>query len=212
MSLPVIILGAGGHAKVLIDALLASNVAIAGVVDTNPLLVGTSLLGIPLLGGDEIVGEYAPAEIMLVNGLGTVTLSDKRRQLYEQFKNRGYTFAQVIHPSVVISSDVVLAEGVQIMAGAVIQTGSRIGVNTIVNTSVSVDHDCIVGDHVHLAPGVTLSGGVTISHESHVGTGATLIQGVSVGEKSLIGAGSLVLKDVAAGITVMGVPARVVKR
>lgn len=212
MSLPVIILGAGGHAKVLIEALLAANAVIKGVVDADPAMIGASILGAAVIGGDEVVKKHTPESILLVNGLGTITISDNRRQLYEKFKNAGYTFATVLHPSAVVASDVTLGEGAQVMAGAVIQPGCRIGVNSIVNTRASVDHDCMVGDHVHIAPGVTLSGGVTIGRESHIGTGATVIQGVCIGERSLIGAGSLVLTDVAPRVTVMGVPARVVKR
>lgn len=212
MNLPVIILGAGGHAKVLIDALLASSAVIAGIVDSDLTLTGNTVLGVPVLGGDDVVGAFLPAEIRLVNGLGSVGLPVKRRQLFERFKDRGYTFATVLHPSAVVASDVLLGEGAQVMAGAVIQPGCRIGINSIVNTRASVDHDGMIGDHVHIAPGVTLSGGVKIGAGSHLGTGTVVIQGIAIGEMSLVGAGSLVLKDVAPGVTVFGVPAKMVKR
>ena len=98
------------------------------------------------------------------------------------------------------------------MAGVVIQPSSMIGRNAIINTRASVDHDCIIGDHVHIAPGVTLSGAVRVEEGAHVGTGCTVIQGVQIGRNSTIGAGSLVLKDVPARTTVYGVPGRVVQR
>jgi UDP-perosamine 4-acetyltransferase len=204
----IIVLGAGGHAKVLIDALLASSAVIVGIVDPNPALAGTKILGVSVLGGDDVVNEYPPSQVHLVNGLGSVGLPIIRQQLYERFKGMCYTFATVVHPSAVVASDVVLGEGAQIMAGVVIQPGSHIGINSIVNTRASVDHDCIIGKHVHIAPGVTLSGGVLVGEHSHIGTGATLIQGISIGNCCVVAAGAVVTKNVIEGAMVRGVPAR----
>jgi sugar O-acyltransferase (sialic acid O-acetyltransferase NeuD family) len=208
MSLPVIILGAGGHAKVLIDSLLASVGIIVGIVDPDPALVSAKILGIPVLGGDGVVNEYPPSEILLVNGLGSVGLPVKRLQLFERFKVMGYAFATVVHPFTVVASDVELGEGTQVMAGAVIQPGSSIGCNVIINTRASLDHDCIICNHVHIAPGVTLSGGVSVGECSHIGTGATLIQGISIGRDCIVAAGAVVTKNIADGTMVRGVPAR----
>ncbi len=208
MSLPVIILGAGGHAKVLIDALLSASAVIAGIVTPDLTLAGTNILGVPVLGGDDVVNEYPPSEIQLVNGLGSVGLPANRQQLFEKFEGMGYKFSTVVHPSAVIASDVVLGEGVQVMAGVVIQPGCRIGINSIINTRASVDHDCAIGDHVHIAPGVTMSGGVKIGMGSHIGTGATVIQGLSIGNGCLVAAGAVVTNNIIAGAMVRGVPAR----
>jgi UDP-perosamine 4-acetyltransferase len=101
-----------------------------------------------------------------------------------------------------------LGEGVQIMAGTVVQPGSKIGDNTILNTRSSVDHDCEIGAHVHIAPGVTLSGGVRVHDDAHIGAGAVLIQGVEVGASSLVAAGSVVIHAVPANTRVAGMPAR----
>lgn len=204
----LIIIGAGGHAKVLIEALLASSAVIKGIVDSNPMLAGSCILGVPVLGGDDVVVEFTPAQIQLVNGVGSIGLPNLRQRLYERFKILGYDFSTVIHPSAVVTSDVILGEGSQVMAGAVIQPGSHIGCNTIINTRASVDHDCIIGDHVHISPGVTLSGGVDIGAGSHIGTGATLIQGISIGCGCLVAAGAVVVKDITDGEMVRGVPAR----
>ncbi|MFC4768239.1 acetyltransferase [Effusibacillus consociatus] len=208
MSLPVIVLGGGGHAKVLLDTLLIQNISVLGFTDPKPEVVLNHVLGIQFLGNDDVVGDYHPDSLGLVNGLGSLRVPVARKRLFDQFKDRGYSFASVIHPSAVIARDVVLSEGIQIMAGAVIQPGSSIGKNTIINTKASVDHDCVIGEHAHLAPGVTLSGGVHVGDGVHIGTGATVIQGVRIGNNSIIGAGALVLKEVPEGVTVVGVPAK----
>lgn len=208
MSLPVLILGAGGHAKVLIEALSASSVEILGVVDPDPALMGMPVLGVPVLGDDREVLKYSSGAVRLVNGLGSIGLPTRRQSLFEQLKAQGYIFATVVHPSAVVATDAQLGEGCQVMAGVVIQPGSQIGCNTIINTRASVDHDCIIGDHVHISPGVTLSGGVNIGAGSHIGTGATLIQGISIGRGCLVAAGAVVIKDIADGASVRGVPAR----
>ena len=210
MSLPVIVLGAGGHARVLIDALFIQNVTVIGITKPGREQLDRTLWKIPLLGDDNEILHYSTDEVQLVNGLGSVGLPNNRRLLFEKFKKHGFTFASVIHPSAVIASDVKIEEGVQIMAGVVIQTGSSIGCNTIVNTKTAVDHDCLIGSHVHLASGVTISGEVKVGEGTHVGAGTTVIQGINIGKNSMVGAGALVLKDVPEGVKVIGVPARVV--
>jgi len=208
MSLPVIIMGGGGHAKVLIEALRASGVTILGITDADPAKHNTLIMGIPVLGDDAAVAHHRPENIHLVNGMGSVNVPQARTALFERFKGQGYTFITVVHPSAVIASDVSLGEGSQIMAGAVIQPGSTIGMNTIVNTKASVDHDCIIGNHVHISPGVTLSGDVRIGDGVHLGAGATVIQGIAIGRNSLIGAGSVVVTAVPENTVFVGVPAR----
>ncbi len=212
MKLPIIILGAGGHAKVLIDTLLLRAIEIAGIVDPDRKKHGTTILGIPVIGNDDAVFKQGPGAVMLVNGVGSIKQPALRRQLFDTFKARGFTFASVLHPSAVIAADIVLAEGVQIMAGSVIQAGSTIGRNVIINTKASVDHDCTIADHVHIAPGVTLSGNVVVEESVHVGTGAIVMQGIHIRKNSIIGAGALVLQDVPEGVLVYGVPGKVISR
>ena len=212
MTRPVIVLGGGGHAKVVIDALLRGGVPVLGVTDPCQALAGRRILGVKVLGNDEVVLAHRPEELLLANGLGSVGVPERRREIFERFSALGYGFASVIHPSAVISSDAEIGEGAQIMAGAVIQPGCSIGRNAIINTRASVDHDCIIGDHTHVAPGVTLSGGVRVGVGVHIGTGATVIQGIDIGNDSLVGAGALVLKTVPSGETVVGVPAKVVQK
>lgn len=212
MNRPVIVLGAGGHAKVLINTLQLCSLEIVGITDPDPGLLGHKILGVPVIGTDDEIKKYAAEEVQLVNGLGSVGLPIARRRLYEACKKAGYAFATVVHPSAVVAADVTIGEGAQIMAGAVLQPGVCIGANVIVNTRASLDHDCQIGAHTHLAPGVTLSGDVYVASGAHVGTGASLVQGVRIGAASLIGAGSVVLQDIPAGVTAYGCPAKVVVR
>lgn len=212
MRFPVIILGSGGHSRVLIDALRLLSIEIIGITDPR-LGFGVKMVnGINILGNDDEILKYPPYQVKLVNGLGSVGDTSIRKMIYEFFKGKGYYFKRIVHPSSVIAPGVLVGEGAQIMAGAVLQTGVRIGDNTIINTRVAVDHDCFIDSHVHVAPGVTMSGEVEIGQGSHIGTGVTIIQGIKIGRNCIIGAGSVVITDVPEGTTSIGVPARVVKK
>ena len=203
MELPIIILGGGGHAKVVIYTLLLQNRQVLGYCDLEAK--GKPVLGVARLGGEEMISRFAPESVRLANGIG----SPVRRAVYEKFVAQGYSFEQVIHPSAVVATDVHLASGVQIMAGAVVHPGTCIGIDTIINTAASVDHDCVLGSHVHVAPGAVLCGHVRVGDEAQIGASATIIQGKSVGAGSVIGAGALVLANIPSKVTAVGVPARV---
>lgn len=210
MAKPKIILGAGGHARVLIDILKVNGDEILGITEYNSELINTKVCGITVLGHDDIIFNYSATEVQLINGIGSVGNTQLRRKTFEKFKGYGYTFANVIHPSAIISSGVEISEGVQIMAGAIVQPGAQLGENSIINTRAAIDHECIIGKHAHLAPGVTLSGNVQVSDGVHIGTGATIIQGITIGENSLIGAGAVVVNDIPRQVKAIGIPAKVV--
>jgi sugar O-acyltransferase (sialic acid O-acetyltransferase NeuD family) len=210
VSLPLIVVGGGGHAKVLISTLLLQHRSVLGFVDPKPLL--PPLLGIAHLGDDCAAFLHPPDQVRLVNGVGSIDSTVLRRAVYEKFRERQYIFDTVIHPSAIIAPEVHIEDGVQIMAGAVVQPGSRLGANVIINTGARVDHDCVIDAHSHVAPGVTLSGHVYIGKGAHVGTGASIIQGIKVNAGGIVGAGAVVIDDVPAGATVVGVPAKAVGR
>ena len=204
-SKPVILIGNGGHASVLTEALLLSNRKIIGF--TAPELQ-TNKYGLRYLGVDDIINEYDPNRIELVLGIGTVGVSEKRSIIFNRFKNSGHCFANVIHPSCIISSTVKLGEGVQVLAGAILQSHAQIADNSIINTGAIIDHECVIGTHVHIAPGCNLSGGVTIEHNCHIGIGSTLIQGLTIGHHTLVGAGAVVIRDIGSFKKVLGIPAK----
>ena len=205
---PVIIIGAGGHARVLFDCLRLQGVNVLGMLDKAGTENGN--FDFPIIGDDSAISEYPSDTVELVNGLGSVGNMNLRTSIFSRFKKLGYRFRSVIHPSAIIAHDCELGEGVQVFAGAVINTGTKIAADTIVNTGAIVDHECIVGSHVHIAPGCTLSGGIHIGDGTHIGTGTTIIQGIKIGSHALVAAGAVVVKNVPDGKKVMGVPARIV--
>lgn len=205
---PAIIIGGGGHARVLISTLKALRREIIGILHPDTSLIGQFIAGICVLGNDDKINDYAPDEVELINGLGSVSLPEKRKYIYMKFKKYGYSFASVIHPSAIVADDVKIGEGVQIMAGAILQSGCLIGDNAIINTGAIVDHDCKIGSHVHIAPGSVISGGVEIEEMIHIGTGAKIIQGINIQSGSVIGAGAVVIRNVNASKRVVGNPAK----
>jgi sugar O-acyltransferase (sialic acid O-acetyltransferase NeuD family) len=211
MKTDVIIIGAGGHAKVLIDCLSHQpQINILGILDANAANVGNELLGIKILGTDDEIKHYAPANVQLVNAVGSINLPIARKKVYDHFKALGYTFLTVIHPTAYLAKSCVLGEGCQIMAGSILQPDCVIGNNVIVNTGTSIDHDCQLGDHTHIAPGTVLSGTVRVEAESHIGSRSVILQNLTVGKHSLVGAGSVVIHNLAAGSRVAGVPAKMI--
>ena len=193
---PVIVLGVGGHAKVLIASLRRLGVEVLGCVVAETAAMNQPVLGVAVLGDESILDGLDPTTAKLVNGVGSLAPHSARKRLFERWSARGWRFANVIDPYAVIGPETILGEGVQVMAGAVVQPGVRLGANCILNTRAAVDHDCVIGAHVHLAPGVTMSGGVTIGDDAHLGPGAT------------VAAGATVVADVAPGARVFGVPAK----
>lgn len=187
---PVVLIGGGGHARVVYDALVALGRSLLGVVDRDP--AGVRVSGVDVLGDDAAALALDPGTVELANGIGGIGDTAPRRQVFETFKARGFTFVTVIHPSAVVAAEVTLGEGCQIMAGVVLQTGVTVGANTIVNTRASVDHDSLIGAHCHVAPSATICGNVSVGESSHIGAGAVLVQGARVGAGVLVKATSLI--------------------
>lgn len=211
-SIRTFLLGGGGHGRVLLDALCVGRNAIAGILDPG-LPAGGMVMGVKVLGGDELLKDFFPVETRLVNGVGTGRRDVARREaVFTRCSADGFEFVSVVHPSSVIASDVQLLAGAQIMAGAIVQCGTRVGRNAVINTGARIDHDCVVSDHAFIAPGVTLCGGVTIGAGSFVGAGAVVCPGIRVGQGVLLGAGSVVTSDVPDNAFYIGIPARSVNR
>lgn len=204
---PLIVIGGGDHAQVLIDLIGLLDLETLFITDHDLSRHDTIVYGLTVRGDDNEVLKYDPQQVLLVNAVGSVAKPMARQNVFTRFKGHGYQFASLIHPSAVISSSAQLGEGVQIMASAVVQANAVVGNNTLINTKASIDHDCVLGEHIHVAPGVTLSGKVTIGDTTHLGTGATVIQGIRIGREVLVAAGAVVVRNVPDESMVMGVPA-----
>ena len=214
MSLaPVIVVGAGGHAVVVADALIAAGRKVLGFVDGEPAKLGTRLLGLPVLGDDAALDAYRSAGIELANGLGgagslaSVEQGTVRRRVQRRLSGAGWIFTDVRHPSATIAQSAELGAGVQVLAGAVVQPCARVGAGAIVNTRAVVEHHAQVGDFAHIAPGAVLCGNVQVGEETHVGAGAVVRQGIQLAARIVVAAGAAVTRDVLSGV-VAGVPAR----
>ncbi|WP_288349397.1 acetyltransferase [uncultured Thalassospira sp.] len=202
-----VIVGAGGHACVVLSALLAMNSPeIAGCI--APSSGVSSSLDLKILGDDQWLMEQNPEQFLLFNGIGCVDVSNLRSDIFRQYRKFGFKFGTIVHPRAIVADDVRIAMGSQIMAGAVLQTGSQVGQNVIVNTGVIIDHDCVIGDHAHIAPGAVLCGAVRIGESSLIGAGSTIVQNTVIAENVLVGAGSTVTRAVAAGARIAGSPAK----
>jgi len=194
---PIIILGAGGHASVLFEMLIYNNKTVLGFVAPQK----TEIKNYPqckYLGDDNILERYSVDDVFLVCGVGAVSVEGNlaRRSIFTYFQNKGFKFETLIHPSAIVASTVRIEEGSVIMAGAILQPNVIVGQNVIVNTKSSVDHDCIIQSHTHIAPGCTLSGSVIVGENTMIGIGANIIQGVNMDNNTMIRAGKLVLKNV----------------
>ena len=199
--LPLIVVGGGGHGRVVLEALRSAGREVRGVVDRDPGVAALLPKGVPWLGDDTALAAFPPGQYALVNGVGGIGDS-KRRGIFEKLREQGYAFAPVRHESAVIAHGVELGEGSQVMAGAVVQPGVRLGANTIVNTRAAIDHDCLTGDHCHVAPGAVLCGGVVVGEDTHIGAGAVIIQSVRIGRGTMIGAGAIIRRDVGDNVVV----------
>lgn len=193
----LVLLGAGGHAKVVSALAEACGYELVGICD--PALAQQKVRrweDIPVLGDDEAVGAMDRTMVGLLNGVGYKPGDSLRKRLYEKMRAGGFQFPSLVHPTAWMHPKTSLGAGVQVMAGAIIQPGCVIGENTVVNTGASVDHDCCIGSHVHIAPGAILCGQVRLAESAYVGAGAVLIPGVAIGVRAIVGAGLTVRRDI----------------
>jgi UDP-perosamine 4-acetyltransferase len=204
----VVLIGGGGHAKSVLDALSDDWLdRLAGyVAPESGLIAGVTLF---YLGTDAEAARLVAAGCdVVIAGVGGARSNTARQAVFELWKAAGAQFAFVCHATAVVSRTAVIGEGTVCLAQSTVGPGATIGANVIVNTSASVDHDCTIGAHVHIAPGATLCGSVQVGDGAFVGAGATIVPGVSIGAGATVAAGSTVVADVAAGQIVWGLPAR----
>tara|TARA_Y100000814_G_scaffold80883_1_gene53237 strand:- start:359 stop:1039 length:681 start_codon:yes stop_codon:yes gene_type:complete len=206
----IVLIGAGGHARVLIDTLSADKTAeVCGILDNNRDLWGIDIHGIPVIGGDDFlpkVGSQGATHFVIA--IGGAKQAALRLKLYEIALQHGLTPASVQHPSAIISPRIKVGEGVQALAQCVINTGVTLQENSIVNTSAIIEHDCFIEAHAHIAPRACLAGGVRVGEGTHIGLGSIVKENITIGKQVVVGAGAVVLNNVPAHSVVVGVPAK----
>ena len=205
MSKDVIIIGAGGHAKVIADIIYKSGDNLIGFLDDNLANKGKEIYL-----GKKVIGTTKDIEIYNKNyfiiGIGNNSI---RKKINNENNLKLYS---AIHPSAIIAEDVKIGTGSVIMAGVVINPGTVIGKNCIINTCSSLDHDNLLEDYVHISPGAHLAGTVTIKEGTWICTGAIVKNNITIGKNNIIGAGGVVIKDIIEeNGTYIGVPARRIK-
>lgn len=203
----LVVFGAGGHAKVVIDIIeQQADYEIAGLLDDDPRHRGSRFFGYPVL------GTRADLPALFSAGLhhAIVTIGDNasRAAVAALLHRDGWQFASAVHPRASVGRGVKIGPGSVVMAGCVVNADACIGAQVIVNTGATVDHDCRIEDAVHIAPGCHLCGGVSVGQGSLLGAGSTVTPGVRIGSRVIVRAGSTVLRDVADEARVSGVPAR----
>lgn len=204
----VVVYGAGGQARVLLELMDCAGICpIAGLIDDNPDFHGTKIDGILVLGPiDRLSGLIRVHRIHRA----VIAIGDNinRHKFAQHARSLGLRLPVLIHPHACVSPTATLGDGSVVMAGAIVSAHVAMGELGIVNTRASIDHDCILGDCVHIAPGVTLAGGVTVGNGTLIGVGASILPGLCIGDNSVIGAGAVVIHDVPSHCTVVGNPAR----
>lgn len=205
MQKKVIIFGASGHARVIADIVKKSNDELVGFLDDNLDIQGNLIFDNKIVLGttkEEDVKKYEDCYFII--GIGS---NKVRKLIANKYPNlKWYT---AIHPNAIIGDEVLIDEGSVIMAGVIINTGTKVGKHCIVNTSVSLDHDNVLEDYVHISPGSHLAGNVKVSEETWICTGVTVINNITIAKNNVIGAGAIVIKDIEeSDSTYVGIPVK----
>ncbi|MEF3365150.1 acetyltransferase [Methylocystis sp. 9N] len=202
---PIVIIGSGGHAKVVIELARATGLfEVVGCTDPEP--GARAVLGAPILGADDILpnllerGVRAAAVALGANHV--------RARVIAKLHALGFELPALIHPRATISPSAVIGAGSVVMAGVVVNADARIGAGCIINTGATIDHDANIGQCVHIAPGSTLAGCVTIGDRTFLGAGTVVIPNIEIGADVIVGAGAVVVRPIAANAKAYGVPAR----
>lgn len=195
----VIIIGAGGHAKVIADIIIKSGDTLLGFLDDKK--VGQNLLGFPVLDSIHNIMQFEDKAVFIV-GIGDNYI---RKKLVSNYRLHWYT---AIHPSAQIGLAVEIGRGTAVMANAVINSCGKIGEHCIINTGSIIEHDDIIENYVHISPNATVCGTATIGSLTSIGAGATVKNNIKISNDCIIGAGAVVVKDMPAGCIAVGIPAK----
>ncbi|MDA1180478.1 MAG: acetyltransferase [Planctomycetota bacterium] len=198
----IVVVGAGGHARVIVSTIRACRDKVSAVFDDDPRLWGKQMMGITIQGPVDRLTGYPGRAII---GIGDACL---RKSVVDRLQLR---WATIIHPHSFVDPAVPLGEGTVIFAGGIVQPEANIGNHVIINTGATVDHNCIVGDFSQIAPNATLCGNVSVELGAFIGAGAVVLENLSIGPWAIIGAGATVIRSLPSFVTAVGCPAQVIK-
>ncbi len=206
----IVIFGAGGHGRVVLDIVKQSQqYEIAGFLDSNKTLHGKIIDGLPVLGDISILSSLYKESIK--GAIIAIGDNRVRKEFANMVKENAFCLINAIHPNSSIAQNARIGEGVVIAAGSIICTHAQIGNNVIINTGAIIEHECAIGDNVHIAPGVRIAGGTLVGDGTYIGIGSTIVQYLKIGRNSVIGAGAVVTEDIPDNVTVVGIPGKIIK-
>lgn len=213
MSNSIVLVGGGGHCKVVLDVIKENNCYDEIFISDLKENIGKEILDIRIEYIDEQLEDLFKKGINFAFvSMGKININDQRMKLYKKIKNIGFKIPTIISKSSNVSIYTVISEGTFIGKNAIVNPGVKIGKNCIINTGAIIEHDCIIGDNVHIGPGAVLSGGVKIEENSFVGTGAMITQYLNIASNTVIGAGAVVVRDINEPGVYVGNPAKFLKK
>ena len=204
----LIIIGAGGHARVVVDAAREAGYLLLGIIDTDYRGQKEYILGCQVIGDFDALSNFDPAETVVAIAIGN---NQKRADYSHRVKGLGFLAPKIIHPTAIISNQASISDGTFVNTGAIINAGAEISGNTIINSGVIIEHEVVIGKNCHICPGVKIGGRTKVGDNTVVGIGSSIIDYISVGYDVSIGAGSVIIHDVKSGSTVVGVPGKPIK-
>ena len=208
-----VLIGGGGHARVVSESMNATEMLIEAIADPAASQLDWPVDGVTFATEDDDLAELRSAGIThFVVAFGAIEDMRRRREVFDLAVDSGFEPLSVLHPSAVLSPSAAVGPGTFLAPQAVVNARARVGSNCVINTSAVVEHDSVLGNDVHIAPGAIILGGARISDLVLVGASAVVLEGRSVGAGATVGAGAVVHRDVAPGVTVVGIPARQLER
>jgi sugar O-acyltransferase (sialic acid O-acetyltransferase NeuD family) len=210
-KIPLILIGGGGHCRSCIDVInLEGKYAIEGILDNNETN-GAFVNGYPILGNDELINQFAERNYYFLITLGQIKTADTRLKIFDQLNKAGANMAIVISPKAYVSPAATISPGTIVLHGAIINSGANVGQNNIINTMALIEHDVLIGNHVHISTGAIVNGGCSVGDETFIGSNSVVANNKEIGYRVVIGAGSVVINNINEAGMYAGNPCKKIK-